>query len=57
MLVEAPKGGKSRVNFVTKIRRGYSDCWLLNVGVNIEEVKNKINDLLTVASADIVKSV
>jgi len=34
-----------------------SDCWLLNLVLKLKEVKRKINDLLSVASADILESV
>ena len=34
-----------------------SDRWLLNLVLKLKEVKRKINDLLSVASADILESV
>jgi len=54
----APKGGRCRVSLETKtLAVVTSDCWLLNLVLKLKEVKSKINDLLSVASADIVESI
>jgi hypothetical protein len=59
MLAVAPRGGKCRVMEKKKKTTAIftSECWLQKVGVKMNLVGNKINALLSVASADPVKSI